>query len=670
MAYTGKSVVDYLKSVGKPSDYASRSALASQYGITGYTGSAGQNTSLLSKLMGGSTPATSIPTAAVNVPVSSGQSISTYKPPVTSQGISLDASGNVAKPLTSANTGLTNTSLSSGINNMLNTGSALTLDASGNIAKPPVPSTNTGLTNTSLSINQPLQVPTTSPSDAAKLAAISGKVSTANSGISPTGSSGQTGGATDVVTGAGTGGNGENIGDAGEIIKPAGTGGTDIQSILTAIQNALGTSSTATGQSDAQKALTEMLTKMGGQFDAYSTALANQPTAEATYEKYRNLLGLPEQEAQYTTAQKAVMGTQQLISDTENLITKLESDINTRIGGLSSSQPVLEAQRRRLLASEQKPLTEQVAGLTQTLGKQTTAAGMEGADVSGLKEQLTQMLNLSGQTEAQKIAAAKAPLEYGTSMLPTLTSMAEYQTPAEKLSQSIASEQLQKSLGLGNYAVTPTATKLTTIGSDETGYYSFNPSTGETKKITSGTGTSVWSTPVVDKTTNKVTQTNSKTGEVRVVGDVGAGSTTGLDATAANTLSSVNELLNMDLESMTGLTSLPANALFGTGKVAKTKLDLLTNLLAMNARSLIKGSGSISDKETEMLRQSQSILSTFGLPKEALRQELTRIKGILRQNAGESVKVKVVNGNQSHETTLNREDVYSALQQGYQVIYL
>lgn len=46
--YTGTSIVDYLKSVGKQSDYSTRSNLAAQYGIKNYTGTAQQNTQLLS----------------------------------------------------------------------------------------------------------------------------------------------------------------------------------------------------------------------------------------------------------------------------------------------------------------------------------------------------------------------------------------------------------------------------------------------------------------------------------------------------------------------------------------------------------------------------------------------------------------------------------------------
>jgi len=50
--YSGSSIVDYLKSTGGSSDYSSRAALAAKNGITGYTGTASQNTQLLSKLRG------------------------------------------------------------------------------------------------------------------------------------------------------------------------------------------------------------------------------------------------------------------------------------------------------------------------------------------------------------------------------------------------------------------------------------------------------------------------------------------------------------------------------------------------------------------------------------------------------------------------------------------
>lgn len=55
MAYNGKSIVDYLKQSGKDSSYAARKKLAEQNGITGYAGTAQQNTQLLNSLKNGAT---------------------------------------------------------------------------------------------------------------------------------------------------------------------------------------------------------------------------------------------------------------------------------------------------------------------------------------------------------------------------------------------------------------------------------------------------------------------------------------------------------------------------------------------------------------------------------------------------------------------------------------
>lgn len=50
--YAGGSIVDYLNSIGQASSFSARAQLASQVGITNYTGSAQQNTQLLNSLRG------------------------------------------------------------------------------------------------------------------------------------------------------------------------------------------------------------------------------------------------------------------------------------------------------------------------------------------------------------------------------------------------------------------------------------------------------------------------------------------------------------------------------------------------------------------------------------------------------------------------------------------
>jgi hypothetical protein len=54
--YTGPSIVDYLKSLGKESSFSSRAELAEQVGIENYRGTAKQNTKLLNTLKGGTLP--------------------------------------------------------------------------------------------------------------------------------------------------------------------------------------------------------------------------------------------------------------------------------------------------------------------------------------------------------------------------------------------------------------------------------------------------------------------------------------------------------------------------------------------------------------------------------------------------------------------------------------
>lgn len=71
--YMGPSIVDYLGSTGQASDFASRSKLASEKGIQGYTGSAEQNTQLLQALRSvSSSPASSAMVNDINKAVQGG----------------------------------------------------------------------------------------------------------------------------------------------------------------------------------------------------------------------------------------------------------------------------------------------------------------------------------------------------------------------------------------------------------------------------------------------------------------------------------------------------------------------------------------------------------------------------------------------------------------------
>lgn len=92
------SVVDYLNSQGKASDYSSRSALATQYGINGYTGSAAQNTQLLGMLRGGSQPVATASGSMVSAdPTGAVTSPSNFKVDVSGSVDSSVLTGNLGK---------------------------------------------------------------------------------------------------------------------------------------------------------------------------------------------------------------------------------------------------------------------------------------------------------------------------------------------------------------------------------------------------------------------------------------------------------------------------------------------------------------------------------------------------------------------------------------------
>ena len=85
--YTGPSVVDYLASIGRPADFASRKILAQSLGIQNYRGTASENTQMLDTLRKGAPQTTPAPSAT---PAPAGGATSTTPtptaPPVTNMG--------------------------------------------------------------------------------------------------------------------------------------------------------------------------------------------------------------------------------------------------------------------------------------------------------------------------------------------------------------------------------------------------------------------------------------------------------------------------------------------------------------------------------------------------------------------------------------------------------
>ena len=197
------------------------------------------------------------------------------------------------------------------------------------------------------------------------------------------------------------------------------------------------TGSTTAGGNDYQKFLMNQIAQQNEYLKDYINTLKKQPTAIDTYNQYSQQLGLPQQ-------QKQVAGIQRQVLDTENLLNKLESDINSRISG----HLVTEAQRRRELAIEGKPLKKQLADLMR-------AEKRARSGYSETRRQLADILKMYSQDQSKQEKLAKLPLEYGYKSLPYYSKALTYQSPAEKAKQTIANrlalEAAEKTAGIGRY---------------------------------------------------------------------------------------------------------------------------------------------------------------------------------------------------------------------------
>ena len=121
---------------------------------------------------------------------------------------------------------------------------------------------------------------------------------------------------------------------------------------------------------------------------------------------YKTELGIPGKE-------KVVTGLEEQIRNTTELLDKLEGDINSRIGGFG----VIEAGRRRMLATEQKPLISQLGELGRTYAPAQ-------AELTGARGQYAEMLGLAEKGYA----------------------IGKEQTPQQKLRQMIVEAQIGQAL--------------------------------------------------------------------------------------------------------------------------------------------------------------------------------------------------------------------------------
>jgi len=238
-----------------------------------------------------------------------------------------------------------------------------------------------------------------------------------------------------------------------------GYGQTDIANIPQNVQleqlpqnvpaSVAGTAGT-TDTTDYRKMLADLIAKQNQAYQTYQTTIAGLPTAASQYKTYSEQLGLPAKEAAVTTAQQGLTGITQQVQSTENLLNDLEKNIASRVGSYvaGTGQGLTSAQASRQLATEQKPLNQQLA--EQLRGQATAQTGLTGAqaETTSARQRLQDLLTLAQSDYTRQTTAAGVPLQQLSATLPMYEALAQYQSPQEKLQQQIADEQAMIKAGV------------------------------------------------------------------------------------------------------------------------------------------------------------------------------------------------------------------------------
>lgn len=140
---------------------------------------------------------------------------------------------------------------------------------------------------------------------------------------------------------------------------------------------------------------------------------------------------------------------------------------------------------------------------------------------------------------------------------------------------------------------------------------------------------------------------------------------------ATQSIGLVNDLLSGGVGAITGIGQNPLNALGLTNQKTINQYNQLQGLLKLGVRSLIKGTGSISDYESKILGEAASALGR-NLSNAAFEQELRKIRGVLQTNNGGETQVVVrdKNGKVLGQGMLTGQDIYEAVNDGATVEYL
>jgi hypothetical protein len=348
----------------------------------------------------------------------------------------------------------------------------------------------------------------------------------------------------------------------------------DPNEVLSAVNSMFGIGGSGTSGNAVLDALTAVTSKISSLGEKKSS----QPTA---MEQYKEILG----ELGITEKMKAVDTTTKLMND-------LEANLNSRVGGTLTTQ----GQLARELAVERRPLEKQL---------QTELAGLSSAE--GV---LQNMLGLAQQDKQAETSALESEISGLTSLIPTLSSLSQYQTPQEELASSIAKEQLMKTLGLGNYGSVSDTTKTLSPGQalvDAEGNILYQ-APAEAKTYAPPTSYSEWQLAGGEAGTGK--------SYGNYVADKGSPSATSPSELQINALDSARDLLTLYDEikdtndnPVGGLLEI-APAYPGSRKADfVSQFNNLFGLLQLEDVKYLKGQGQVSNAERRLLAEAATKLN-------------------------------------------------------------
>jgi hypothetical protein len=129
-------------------------------------------------------------------------------------------------------------------------------------------------------------------------------------------------------------------------------------------------------------------------------------------------------------------------------------------------------------------------------------------------------------------------------------------------------------------------------------------------------------------------------------------------------------LENPKLGNIAGAINQFTGGFFGQAATAKNQFNQLKGQLSLEKRSLLKGSGAISDFESKMLEQAASSLGR-NLNDSEFRKQLLQIKGVFQTATGGQAMVTVTDPvtKQSKTGLANSADINQAIASGYTIKY-